>query len=148
MVRRPDLLLLSRGRGAIVDATLELLPLLGEVIAQRGVGLGVGRVGHSVAGAHAVWYEASPLDVRFRLANAPDAKAIFLATFTAIAHAVRENGGPGRNTDDGLFVVLTPRLCLGKLSRIQDVGDTRLKLAGGRDGCDVVDSGGFTTHIQ
>lgn len=46
-------------------AALELLMLLGEIVAQRGVGLGVGRVGHSKAGAPREGDEAAPLDVRF-----------------------------------------------------------------------------------
>lgn len=40
------------------------------------------------------------------------------------------------------------RLRLGKLPRIQDVGETGVKLAAGREGSGVVDGGGLTAHIQ
>lgn len=132
----------------LVVAGLELLLILDEILAQRGVGLGIGWVDGGVVGAHAKGYEAAPFDVRFRLANASSAKTVFFTTVAAVAWTVRVNGGPGSDADDRLFVVFMPRLRLGELPRIQNVSETGLKCAAGRDGCGVVDGDGFTAHVQ
>lgn len=129
-------------------AGLEQLQLLLKVDAQRGVAFGTSRVDGGEVGAHANGYEAAPFDVRFRLANASNSKTILLATLTAVAWAVRPDGGPGSDADDRLFVGFMRRLRFGELLRIQDVGYTRLKATAGSDGCGVVDGGGFTPHVQ